>query len=158
MKATESETGVLDLLAQCERVVGRLYRVYSEMFLEHQGFWLGLSAEEMMHAARIEELAGTMDPADLSLSRFNPQAVSASLEYLAARVREAEAQDLDLVAALSVALEIERAMLEHKWFEVLKTNSVEAKQTLAGLAADTRRHTLMITAVWESAKSRRDPA
>jgi hypothetical protein len=158
MKATESDTEVLDLLAEHERAVGRLYMVYSEMFLEHQGFWLGLSAEEMMHAAKIEELAGAVDSGDLDLRRFNPRAVTASLEYVIARVREAQTRDLDMVTALSVALDLERAVIERKWFEAFRPHSAEAKEILAGIAADTRRHAQMVTAMWESTRRRRGNA
>jgi rubrerythrin len=155
MKATESDTEVLDLLAEHERAAGRLYMVYSEMFIEHQGFWLGLSAEEMMHAAKIEELARTVNPDDLDVRRFNPRAVSTSLEYVTARVREAQTRDLDMVTALSVALDLERAIIERKWFEAFRARSAEAREVLASIVADTRRHAEMVTAMWETTRRRR---
>jgi len=156
MRAAESETEVLDLLAVHERAVGRLYMIYSEMFLEHQGFWLGLAAEEMMHAATIEELARSIEPGALDLRRFNPNAVSTSLEYVATRVREAQTRDLDIVTALSVALDLERAIIERKWFEAFRAQSVEVRTALGGIAADTRRHAQMVTAMWEATRRRRN--
>jgi rubrerythrin len=132
--------------------------IYSEMFIEHQGFWLGLSAEEMMHAAKIEDLARTVDPGDLDLVRFNPRALSTSLEHVNTRVREAQTRDLDIVTAFSVALDLERAIIERKWFEAFRPRSAAAREALAAIADDTRRHAQMVTAMWESTRRRRGNA
>jgi hypothetical protein len=155
MRVPEGVSGILDLLVEHEQAIGRLYRVYSEMFPEHQGFWLGLAAEEMMHAARIDGLPAASDGERPDPVRISPSAVSSSLEYVAKRVREAETRDLGLVTALSVALDLERAMIERKWFEGLDSDSPAAAGVLSELQADTRRHILMITALWESVRRHR---
>jgi rubrerythrin len=155
VKTAETGTGILDLLAEHERAMGNLYRAYSEVFPQQQGFWLGLAAEEMMHAGKLIDLAEHLGPEGIDEHRFRPQAVAASLECLASRLRETQVRDLELVTALSVALDLEKAMIEQKWFEVLKSDSPQISQILANLAADTRRHMMMVRAMWDSARSPR---
>ncbi len=50
MLLSETQLKVIELLAEYEIMIGRLYKEYAQKLLEWKDFWSRLSAEERGHA------------------------------------------------------------------------------------------------------------
>lgn len=126
---------IIELLAKNEEKVSELYLLYAEKFKDMYNFWFLLSNEETNHANWLRELKGELLSGALLLDekKFNPQAITLFGDYLEQRSKGAKEKDLTIKAALSIALDIENALIEKKWFEVMQSDSTAVKNTLIRL-------------------------
>ena len=155
MPSEKGELELLELLADHEAAIGRLYRAYSERFGEHREFWLRLAREEQDHASWIRSLFPLVQEGTLGVvaGRFLPAAIRSSLDYVEQRIADASDGDLALVTAVSVATDLEDAMIEKRFFEVIDADSPELRRVLARLAASTREHLERVKALRSSIAS-----
>ncbi len=142
----------LDLLKEHEIAIGRLYAAYARRFPRDREFWLGLSREEQQHAEWVESLRLRIDedPSSLVVNRFPTGTIELSLAYVSRLIENADASSLTRVNALSVALDLERALLEHKYFEVFQSDNPQIERTLQLLRQSTQSHLQKVRHLWES--------
>jgi hypothetical protein len=132
----------LDLLRDHEKAIGRLYAAYARRFPSDREFWLGLSREEEQHANWVQSLQSRIedDPASLVVDRFPAATIELSLAYIDRLIDASDASSLTRVNALSIAVDIERALLEHRYFEVFSSNNPQIQRTLQLLRQSTQTH------------------
>jgi rubrerythrin len=142
MNDTEKQSKTIEMLADHELAIGRLYKVYAEKFPYYKDFWLTLSGEETQHANWINELESKIEEDSIHFNpdRFQIPAIQHSLNYAQKMLAKAQGSDLDLVSALSTASSIEDALIENRFFEIFEADSAELKQTLRKLAQATEDH------------------
>ncbi len=133
---------VIEMLAQHEESIGQLYSIYARRFPEHYDFWATMAQEEMNHAGMLRGLVSNIeeDSADFNPNRFRSKTVEASIEYIHDETVRAREQDMELINALSITLQIEQAMIEKKYFEVVEGISTNVKHLLLTLTAETEEH------------------
>lgn len=108
--------------------------------------------EEQQHARWVESLQARIeeDPAGLIADRFPVPTIEHSLAYVNRLAENADSSSLKRINALSVALDLERSLLEHKYFEVLAGDSPQVRRTLQLLERSTRTHFQKVQRLWES--------
>lgn len=150
MKIATSPGAVLEAMKEHELAIAGLYEVYSEAFPECEDFWAGLSMEELQHAKWIEALDANMqnNPEDFVVERFRIGAIEHSIQYVKQLTATAYQPDFILINALSTALQLERALLENKYFEVFEGDSANTRKTLALLAESTHTHYKKLHTFW----------
>ena len=141
MSGQPYEGSIVNLLAEHEVAVGRLYRTYAGKFPQCRDFWASLADEEDQHAkwlqrllVRVEEGLGCVRP-----DRFDSSAVRASIQRIEQMIKQAERPDFSRAEALSAALALEETLLECKYFEVFEGTAAEVVQVqyfLAGALED----------------------
>jgi rubrerythrin len=141
----------LDLLREHEKAIGRLYAAYARRFPQEREFWLGLSREEAQHARWIDMLRSRAeeDPSGLVVERFPAAAIELSLAYVHRLIESADSPHLTRINALSIALDLERALLEHKYFEVFASDDPQIVRTLQLLQESTRSHLQKVQHLWD---------
>jgi len=141
---------ILELMAQNEKLVGDLYRKYSGKFPEYAGLWDQLAHEEDVHAKWLINLQNKLNQGLISVNnrRFNESAVKMFSEYLNNEIAKLESENVSLIMAFSTSLYIEESLIEHKYFEVLDSDSQELKNTLTKLKNETDKHFRTIKEVW----------
>ena len=154
MNEAEKQTNTIEMLADHELAIGRLYKTYAEKFPYYKDFWLALSAEETQHANWINELQSKIEQGSI---RFNPDrfqipAIQHSLNYAQKMLARAQESDIDLISALSTASSIEDALIENRFFEIFEADSAQLKETLRRLAQATEDHRRRILKVKEENK------
>lgn len=151
MKAAESPGELLQVLKEHELAIAGLYEVYAEVLVEWKDFWIELANDEREHADWIAALGAEVANGTESLvaGRFRVQAVEHSIGYVRQLAAAASEPDFILINALSIALQLERGLLEKKYFEVFAGDSAEAKKTLTMLAESTRAHHEKIHKFWK---------
>lgn len=142
----------LDLLKEHELAIGRLYASYASRFPRDREFWLSLSWEERQHAQWVDSLRMRVDEDSSALvaDRFPTGTIELSLAYVNRLIENADASSLTRTNALSIALDLERALLEHRYFEVFKSDDPRIERTLQVLRQSTESHLLKVQHLWES--------
>ncbi|MFO8010608.1 MAG: ferritin family protein [Dehalococcoidia bacterium] len=138
---SRADAEVIELLAQHEEAISKLYRTYSRKLPQLDAFWSALAQEETSHAAWMRKLGLKVGQEGLFVNkgRFKAIPVRASIDFISEEIAHAEA-GIKLQEALSKALLIEQGMIERKYFEIFESDSVELKNVLRNLAEDTKRH------------------
>jgi rubrerythrin len=151
MNATESPGEILDALKEHELAIAGLYEVYAEVFSDWKDFWIGLANDEREHADWIAALGAEVASGAESFvgGRFRVQAVEHSIGYVRQLAAAASEPDLILINALSIALQLERGLLEKKYFKVFAGDSAETKKALALLTEGTRTHYEKLHKFWK---------
>jgi len=150
MPLKEKDRKIIEMLANNEEAISRLYSAYSDRFPEYKGFWSGLAADEIDHAGELRRLCEIADRGGLHIreGRFNTTAISTFSSYVKRESAPDRIKASSLINALSVAVHIEESIIENKFFEVFETDSVKFKQVLLNLADETRRHLEKVRQMW----------
>jgi len=154
MADSSGTVDLLLLLAQHEEAIGRLYSSYARRLPEQADFWNQLAADEARHGALVGNLRARMEAGSLQFTpgRFSHQAVSGSLDHVREEIALAESGELTPMHALATALDLETALIESRFFEVVEGDSKEAAEVKQSLGADTFQHRELVRAAWEKAR------
>jgi rubrerythrin len=148
----ECAADLLDLLAEHELALERLYEVYAEKLPAWSRFWLELATEESEHEQMIRSLKDKLEQGSISCrpGRFSVEALKNSLDYLRGELARARALPIELSEALSTARDVEDALIERHFFDVFDGDSEELAKTLRVLAARTSAHRSRALDAWSS--------
>lgn len=142
---------LLDIMKEHEEVISRLYECYAEKFAEHRDFWTELSEEEIEHANWIDTLRSRIEEgADVMVAdRFPIEAIKCSIDFVNKQIKKAADANFSLINALSTAIDIEKGLIDSKYFEVFEGDSKETACTMALLARSTKEHYQRIRRMWQ---------
>jgi len=150
MRRKEHQIDVLEKLAGLEDATCDLYKAYAGRLADFERFWSDLAGDEATHAGWIRELKplvgnGTLD---FHEGRFRTKAIRNFTDYVNEEWATVQDQAIPLIKAVSIALDIERAFLEKRLFEVAEGDSLELERVLNKLAVATEEHRDMLQKVW----------
>ncbi len=145
-----SDRDALRMLIDHEVAISDLYTAYAELFSDHGDYWNLLASEERQHADAISGLLEIVDGEVrvVETSGFKPIAIMTSIDYLRGHTSRARTSPVALPAALSIALDIEKAMIERKFFGIFDTAAPEARAVLKILEEGTHTHIETIEHEW----------
>jgi rubrerythrin len=142
MDTRESQNAILEMLAENEENVGRLYTAYAGRFPDRREFWSGLADEERLHATWIRMLKEMMLGGQLlfNAGRFDSAAIKTFSDQIESEIAKTASAGLSLSEALAAALSIEENLVESKYFEALESDSPVLQRLLKDLETATREH------------------
>ena len=145
-----------EMLASNEEVVGRLYQACAKKYPECEDFWTGLAVDEKTHADWIRQLAGQVGEGRIHIEpgRFKKEAIESFGKYVQEEISRIKGSDLPLITALSIALDIEKSVMESNFFEIFATDSEELKHVLHDLAEATEEHVKRVEECWAHYRSK----
>ena len=148
----ECAVDLLDMLAEHELALERLYEVYAEKLPAWSHFWSELAAEESEHEQMIRVLKAKVEQGAIVChpGRFSVEALKNSLDYVRGELARARALPIQLSEALSTARDVEEALIERHFFDVFEDDSAELAKTLQTLAAHTSAHRSRTLEAWSS--------
>lgn len=151
-KARQKE--LIATLIKNEKAMEALYRTYAEKLVLYREFWLKIAADEESHAAWIDTLYAKMEKglADFAENRFPMEAINDFVRYIEEKEKEAQEGRTTLSEALETAVHIERGLLENKFFQVFKGDSLEVQIILEALRMGTAEHFREVERVWKKEK------
>lgn len=122
--------------------LGKMYQQFAKSHPNHRQFWSELAREEAMHAKWITSLAryyneGHIRPSDFKL---NHQVVKTSISHLEKQTEASKNGRLSLLNAASIALDVEKSMIEKKFFEIFDLTNTKHERIRAGLENATTKH------------------
>jgi hypothetical protein len=142
---------IVTQLAECEEMVARIYAAYARRFPDLADLWSDLSRDELEHGRLVRFLADGIasGTASFNASDIRPQSIQMFYSYLHGQAVRAEAEHMAPVTALSIALSIEKSILEADYFRHFKGASLMAASAIRQLQEDTRRHQDELQKKWE---------
>jgi hypothetical protein len=154
METKEMQSKVVDLLKENEVAMRDMYLEFSKSYVVYESFWKGIATEEESHAAWINTLYYKMNAGlvEFAQSRFPLEAIKNNINYMKGMTAKAQEKKLSLLEALEAAVHMEHGMLENKFFEVFKDDSMELQIVLEALRLGTREHYREVKRVWEKEK------
>ena len=152
MKIAKEPDVILGALKDHELALADLYQVYAETFPECKDLWSELSREEIQHANWLDTLQTEIEKSDedFIVERFPIAAIEHSIGYVKQLGARAHQSDFTLINALSTALQLEKALIENKYFEVLEGDSAKTRHALDRLAQSTHIHYEKLHKAWRN--------
>ncbi len=138
----EDELDVLEMLIRHELAIKQLYEIFAATFANRRDFWQSLASDEQRHADWLGALRSkpAIDKRLLQDSQIRPQAIKLSIGYVESQIVRAQEGKFSLLQALSVARDLESALLEKHFPKLSGSVGKETESILTDLAAETERH------------------
>ena len=146
MTSSPKRVNILQMLAANEEAVGKLYETYANKIPEHEEFWFGLAMEEADHANWLLDLITKVNKGSASVyeSLFKTEDIQDFHNYLTEQLDRAKQERISFVEALAIALNIEKSLIERKYFQIFEGGSEEYWHVLEYLASSTENHIKVI--------------
>ena len=137
---------IIDIMAQYEETIGKLYQTYAQTQPELADLWNTLYSQEMEHRNWLINLADAVGTGKVHFNkdRFKIEPLHLALDYINKELSKAQNMTIPTKDSLNKAFQIEQSMIEKKFFEVFETDSVDLKHVLQNLANETKKHIEMI--------------
>ena len=154
MESEMKQVKTLELMAEHEKAISRLYQEYARKFPKQKDFWFKIASEEVDHANWIYRLYSQAKEGLLHFKegRFKKAAIETSLKYVKSKLTEAQIKNISAKKALSVARDLENGLIEKNYFEIFKSDRLEIKQVFRDIANATREHRIRIEKAWSGAE------
>lgn len=139
---TNEPLQAIESLAENEILVSRIYRAFSETFLEYHDFWNKMAEEEIQHADMIRSIVPEVKEGTVRLKaeRLDETSVGMFRDYLKLCLARAVEQDILLKDAFETALAIEHDLIERSFFDLFEADTEELKLIFEGLVSSTKEH------------------
>ena len=133
---------ILDILRDIELVVAELYRRFSHSFAQDRIIWEDLSQDEEGHAAMVSELKSTLlkNGSPFEVGKINLAALSTyrqGIENYFGRLKRGE---LGRQNALFIARDFERTLIEHRFYESVRSENPEYRAIQSKIQRETELH------------------
>ncbi len=140
------EQNSLELLILHELAIRQLYALFAEMLPEQREFWGQMRDAEQKHADCLQELSSkeSLQTWTMTDDKFKRLAIKGSLDYLERQTERARTTPIDPLEALSIAGDIEEALIEKQLISLNISGPAEIRNAMRVLVADTQRHRKMI--------------
>jgi len=133
----------ITLLIEAESRLAELYTVCARKFPDDRLFWEAIANDEHQHAAYLLSMRGHVEA---SPEAFEPKAppsdssIRTTVAYYQSLIGKVQSGALDADSMHNVARDIERALLETKFSELVHTQHHDYLALVARLERDTERH------------------
>jgi len=141
---------MIEQLIEHEEAIGRLYTAYAEKFPACKSFWSTLAFEEKDHAKLLRKLLEQRKSgkALYDSTKYDSDSIKASLDYIFQQTNRVEIEKITLIAAVSVALGIEKSIIDGKVFESFKGLTKETRSIIRELNKSVTDHYQAIEKFW----------
>ncbi len=135
---------VTEKLLSFELILAKLYDTFAERFPEQQQFWLDIARQEKGHAKVLRKfdrfISERPDMANVVLGRFPLNLIKSTHDRIQDFIDQANDPDFTLVKALEAAVQIERTIIEQKFYEVYDSDNEQIKILLTLLTEESIQH------------------
>ena len=139
---TEEMNEIIEGIRQHELSLSKMYRQFAKSHPNHNQFWSQLAHEEAMHARWIESLGGDYRKGQIGVSelKLNQQVLKTSISHIEKQTEASRNGDLSLLNSVSIALDIEKSMIDKNFFEIFDLADKKFDRIRAGLKKETVKH------------------
>lgn len=137
----------LELMAQAEETVQRLYATCAVLWKVEEDFWRGLSGEERRHAKHIRSMMAILaaNPDRFQPGRrFSTVALKTFISGIEHQIEHVKQAGVPQMKALRLALDIEQAVIEARFTEIVQTEDKGYRALAGEIVQDTVAHRLLV--------------
>jgi rubrerythrin len=155
MNVESHGVSIILMLTRHEEVIGSLYNACSLRFPDTAKFWQTLVLEEKAHADVLRTLEKQLATQKVVLNhrKFNVTGIQTAINHVEKQKQNVEKGSVNLLQALAMALDIERAIIDRDFFEVFESDSFMMKREFNELRKHTSEHIGRITAKLEECRN-----
>ena len=130
------------LLAEHEQAIADLYGLFAGVFPKAESFWRSLAKQELGHRHALLGIEEKRANGQWAFKRpaFTTAMVAESLERLTDKMEAVRQQGISMRDALRFAADLERALAERSYFDILDRDTAEMMEVLRSLAGESERH------------------
>ncbi len=121
----KSVNSIVAHLAMQEEAIAELYGQFCSSLPEMESFWDRLVVEERAHAEviwKLHELKKT-SKIHLNTRKFSIDAIRTNLDFIRRQTEDCQQDGITLIRALSLAVDIERGLIEKEFFRIFESDS-----------------------------------
>lgn len=137
----------LELMARAEEAVQRLYATCAVLWKEDEEFWRGLAGEERRHAKHIRSMSAILaaNPGRFQPGRpFSAPALKTFISGIERTIDNVQQADIPESKALRLALDIEQAIIEARFTEIVETEDAGFRCLADEIVHDTASHRRLV--------------
>lgn len=133
---------ILDLLQDIELAVAALYRSFSNTFVQDRVFWEDLSKDEEAHAVMVNDLRSTLlkNGSSFELGKVNFTALGTYRQGVLRQLNRLERGELHRQNAFFIALDFEKTLIEHGFYESIRSENPEYRAIQEKIRVGTESH------------------
>ena len=149
---------IINTLSENERLISRLYELYSGKIIQKKDFFLRLSENEQIHAQWIASLYVDIQMERLSFkdTRFDLPRIKEFSDLIKRFITEATKSEMNYFDMLSISLKVEDSLLENRFFVVFDTDETRLRMVLKDLQDATEKHRIAVIEELDKEKIRRN--
>lgn len=132
----------MQLLITHEERMAEIYRLFSDFSSSYTNFWKEMVVDETRHVAWLRILNERLKNGKLEINvqRFPREAVQLSLNYINQQIELYKREGISSKKAFMIAVDIESALIERKFFEAFEGLDEEAKEIVVRIIEETEKH------------------
>jgi 1,2-phenylacetyl-CoA epoxidase catalytic subunit len=133
---------ILDFLRDIELVVAELYRRFSYSFVQDRVIWEDLSRDEEGHAAMVGELKSALlkNGFPFEVGKINLAVLNTYRQGIEDHLGRLQRGELGRQKALFIARDFERTLVEHRFYESVRSHNPEYKAIQQKIQKETEHH------------------
>ncbi|MFZ2053116.1 MAG: hypothetical protein WAU81_02855 [Candidatus Aminicenantales bacterium] len=133
---------ILDFLRDIELVVAELYRRFSHSFAQDRVIWEDLSQDEESHASMVTELKRTLlkNGSPFEVGKINLAALKTYRQGIENHLDRLQRGELGRQNALFIARDFEKTLVEHRFYESIRSDNPEYRAIQAKIQKETELH------------------
>lgn len=143
----DSTLETLELMARAEETVERLYETCAGFWKDNSLFWLGLAGEEKCHAEILRTMAAMVagSPGNFQAGRpFSAGVLKTFISGIEHQIEGMKRLAVPELNAMRVALDIEQALIEARYAEVVKTDDRHFRELAGEIVRETAVHRRLV--------------
>jgi hypothetical protein len=137
----------MELMARAESAVERLYETCAGLWKEDGDFWQGLAMEEKHHSEHIRSMISilTGNPGNFQPGRpFSSVALQTFISGVERDIESVKQFTVPAVKALHIARDLEQALIEARFTEVVQTEDKRFRALADEIVRDTAIHRRLV--------------
>lgn len=133
---------ILDFLRDIELVVAELYRRFSHSFAQDRIIWEDLSRDEEGHAAMVTELKSALlkNGFPFEVGKINLAALGTYRQGIEDHLGRLQRGELGRQNALFIARDFERTLVEHRFYDSVRSHNPEYRAIQQKIQKETELH------------------
>ncbi|MFC1844794.1 hypothetical protein ACFLZ5_08400 [Thermodesulfobacteriota bacterium] len=133
---------LIQLLLIYELSIAELYENFAALFPSAKKNWLAYAKEERLHAKWIETLHTRLKNEKISFeqTKITVQSTRIAIDFIEKQIAKAKKSETDLKQAVTIAVDIEKSLLESAFFNIFKLSSPKAINIQSRLVEATKIH------------------
>lgn len=127
---------IIEHYLEQELLLAELYLLFSNKYLAYSEFWESMVADEREHAAWIQHFSNSVQQGKINFAEGSVRsgAIASSISYITGIIEEFKKRSFDVVRSASIALDLEKSLIERNVFKHFEGDSHEVTSCLGALS------------------------